>query len=162
MQIGILNNPLCLDTSYLVGIFDEADRWHNRAREMDSLLRRYQVRVSYLDCILNELFTVLARRCRERRSPEVFLSLVDQVAQEAPETAITWLYPHLPRWYTRCLGIMRETRGHLSFHDALVMVAMQELDFPALVSFDTGFDRVTTVKRLSSPGEVSAWVGEHR
>ena len=161
MRLGMRSSTLCLDTSYLVGLFDEADRWHTRAGEIDSLLRQYQVRVSYLDCVLNELFTVLARRCLERGSPEVFSSLLDQVTQAAQETSITWLYPHLPRWYSRCLGIMRETQGHLSFHDALIMVAMQELSFSGVVSFDTGLDQVATVRRLGSVDRVMAWLREH-
>ena len=85
------------------------------------------------------------------------MSLLDQVAQE---TSITWLYPHVPRWYSRCLGIMRETQGHLSFHDALIVVAMQELGFSALLSFDSGFDEVLSINRLGSTNEVAVWLRE--
>lgn len=156
----MMSRPLCLDTSYLVGFFDDTDQWHATAGEIYLLLGQHQVHVSYLDCALNELFTVLARRCRERGKPEVFLSLMDQVTQTVPEAAINWLYPHLPRWYNRCLTLMRETQGRLNFHDALITVAMQELGFSALVSFDTGFDQVTTVRRLGSPADVVAWLRE--
>ena len=160
MRLGMRSNTVCLDTSYLVGLFDKADRWHTRAREIDSLLLHYQVGVSFLDCVLNELFTVLARRCRERGSPEAFLSLLDQVAQAAQETPITWLYPHVPRWYSRCLGIMRGSQGQLNFHDALIVVAMQELGFSVLLSFDAGFDEVVSINRLGSTNEVALWLKE--
>lgn len=162
MQPGMTSKPLCLDTSYLVGFFDETDRWHTAAGEIYRLLSQHQIEVSYLDCVLNELFTVLARRCRDRRSPEVFSSLLDRVAREVPESAINWLYPRVPRWYNRCLGLMRETHGELNFHDALIVVAIQELGFSALVSFDTGFDQVATVRRLGSTAGVAAWLREHQ
>jgi hypothetical protein len=38
---------------------------------------------------------------------------------------------------------------------------VQELGFSALVSFDTGFDQVATVKRLGSIDEVAGWLREH-
>lgn len=158
----MMSNYLCLDTSYLVGLFDNGDLWHARARELDLVLHQHQVRVCYLDCVLNELVTVLARRYRERRTPQAFLALLDELTRVFPETAITWLYPRLPRWYNRCLGLMRETHGELNFHDALIVVAIQELGFSALVSFDTGFDQVTTVRRLGSPAGVTAWLREHQ
>lgn len=156
------SNSLCLDASYLVSLFDETDLRHFRAREIDVLLRQHQVLVAYLDCVLNELYTVLARRCRERSVSKSFPVLVDQVAQAVPDTVITWLYPRLPGWYSRCLGIMRQTLGQLNFHDSLIVVAMQELGFSALVSFDTGFDQVPWVRRLGSTEAVTAWLNEDR
>ena len=161
IQPGMRSNPICLDTSYLVGLLDDSDVWHSQATEIFRLIQQHRIPVSYLDCVLNELFSVLARRSRERRSPQVFSILVDRVIQLIPETAVTWLYPQLPLWYGRCLGLMRETQGYLNFHDALIVVAVQELGFSALVSFDTGFDLVATVKRLGSIDEVAGWLREH-
>lgn len=155
------NSPVCLDASYLVSLFDATDLWHSRAREIDSLLRQNQVRVAYVDCVFNELFTVLARRCRERNVPEAFPALVDQVVQAVPDSAITWLYPRLPGWYSRCLGMMRHTLGRLNFHDALIVVAVQELGLSALVSFDAGFDQVPAVRRLGTPEAVEEWLREN-
>lgn len=152
------NRTVCLDTSYLIGLFDEADLWHFQAREIHRLIRQHQVEVLYLDCVVNELFTVLARRCRERGKPEAFQTLVDQVAQAVPETFITWVYPHLPRWYGRCISLMRETHGSLNFHDVLIVMALQELGLSAIISFDAGFDQAPAVRRLGSRDALEAWV----
>ena len=158
MQPSTTSNLICLDTSYLVGFFDEDDLWHNRAMEIYALLEQSNLPLGHLDCVLNELFTVLARRCRERRRPQMFDVMVEQIHQAIPSAAITWAYPHLPDWYDRCLAIMSETQGLLNFHDCLIVIAGQELGFSALISFDSGFDMIPTVNRLGSAREVEAWI----
>ncbi len=158
MRPNTTSNLICLDTSYLVGFFDEDDLWHNRAMEIYALLDQSNLSLCHLDCVLNELFTVLARRCRERRRPQMFDVLVEQIHRVIPSSAITWAYPHLPGWYDRCLAIMRETEGLLNFHDCLIVVAGQEFGFSALISFDSGFDMTSTVNRLGSAREVEDWI----
>jgi hypothetical protein len=37
-------------------------------------------------------------------------------------------------------------------------VAIQEMNFAALVSFNAGFDQLPEVNRLDSPDEVLAWL----
>ena len=152
------NSPLCLDTNFLVGLFDESDVWHHMARDIYLLLQEHQVVVVYLDCVMNELFTVLARRCRQRGRTELFPLLIEQISQIIPDTAITWVYPHLPRWYNRCLDVMEETQGQLNFHDALIVTAIKEMDFSALIGFDAGFDQLPEVSRLDSADMLLAWL----
>ena len=156
----MMSRRLCLDTNYLVSLFDDTDLWYSRASEIRGLLRQNPVAVAYFDCVLNELFAVLARRSRERGTPEAFPALMDRVLQAIPETTVTWLYPYLPLWYGRCQDIMRESQGRLNFHDALIVVAMQELGFSALLSFDAGFDEVASINRLGSTNEVEIWLRE--
>ena len=55
---------------------------------------------------------------------------------------------------------MRESQGQLNFHDPLIVVAMQELGFSALLSFDAGFDEVVSINRLGSTNEVALWLKE--
>ena len=107
MQPSTTSNLICLDTSYLVGFFDGDDLWHDRAMEIHALIEQRNLPVYYLDCVMNELLTVLSRRCHERRSPETFGTIIDGLNQAIPSSDITWAYPHLPRWYNRSLGIMR-------------------------------------------------------
>ena len=129
------SSSLCLDTNFLVGLFDSADVWHRNARQIYLLLQNHQVEIAYFDCdcVLNELFSVLARRCRERGETQGFSALVSRVTQVIPDSAITWLYSYLPDWYGRCLSVMQDSEGRLNFHDALIAVAIQELQFSALV-----------------------------
>ena len=55
---------------------------------------------------------------------------------------------------------MRESQGQLKYHDALIVVAMQELGFSALLSFDAGFDEMASINRLGSTNEVAVWLRE--
>ena len=158
MQAGTTSNALCLDTSYLVGLFDQSDLWHTRSREIYLLLRQHQIRVYYFDCVLNELFTVLARRCREKARADLLSDLVSQVTRAIPSDEITWVYPYLPVWYNRCLDIFSLTQGQLNFHDSLIVVATQELSISTLVSFDSGFDAVASLNRLGDAEEVKSWL----
>lgn len=158
MQPSTTSNLLCLDTNYLIGLYDEQDIWHDRAREIHSLLEQHRLSAYYLDCVLNELFTVLARRWRERHRPESFGNIIERLNQAIPSSDIVWAYPNLPNWYDQCLAIMMETQGLLNFHDCLIVLACQEFGFSALISFDSGFDMISTVNRLGSAREVEAWI----
>lgn len=53
--------------------------------------------------------------------------------------------------------LMRETDGVLTFHDAMLGVAADELGYRAVVSFDAGFDVVTTLRRLDSAAAARGW-----
>ncbi len=64
---------VCLDTSYLVALYDAADLFHARARAIGDALKDQGAQSVYLDCVVNEVLNVLARRVRERAkgvSPE--------------------------------------------------------------------------------------------
>lgn len=50
----------------VVALLDEADVWHAAARRRAEDLDRARRRVVVPDCVLNEVYTVLARRTRER------------------------------------------------------------------------------------------------
>jgi predicted nucleic acid-binding protein len=159
MQPSTTGNLLCLDTSYLVGFFDEDDLWHDRAMEIYTLIEQRGLVAYYFDCVLNELLSVLARRCRERRRSETFGTMVDRLNQAVPRSAVIWIYTYLPDWFNRCVAMMRDTQGRLNFHDCLIAIATEEFNFSALVSFDTGFDTISTVNRLGSASAVAAWIG---
>lgn len=152
------SSPICLDASYLIGLFDPRDTWHESARQIHATLRELRAPAITPDCVLNEVFTVLARRGIERGEAGRFSALVGQITGTIPETSITWLYPHVPRWFAACVTIMQETAGALNFHDALLVVAAEEVDYQAIVSFDAGFDRLDRLRRLGTANAVSAWL----
>ena len=110
------------------------------------------------DCVINESLTVFARRCRECGEPDAFARLADRLAEAIPEETITWLYPHVPRWFADCVAIMRDVRGTTSFHDALLRVAADEVGYRAIVGFDAGLDRLSGLRRLGSANAVKAWL----
>lgn len=152
--------PVCLDSNYLIALFDQRDVWHQEAVRVHEVLRDRQAPAITPDCVINEVLTVFSRRCRERGHPDAFAQLAERLLQVVPEEAVTWLYPHVPRWFGRCVTVMRETAGALNFHDALLGVAADELGYRAIVSFDTGFDLLASLKRLDSATATEAWLQE--
>lgn len=153
-----MSSPVCLDASYLIGLFDPRDTWHESARRIHVVLRELHALTLTPDCVINEVFTVLARRSIERGESGRFPALVDLLTGTIPETSITWLYPHVPRWYAGCVAIMQETAGAVNFHDALLLVAAEEVGYQAIVSFDTNFDRLDRLRRLGTATAVRAWL----
>jgi predicted nucleic acid-binding protein len=148
---------LCLDANYLVALLDARDMWHSEAARIDVALGDHVARSITPDCVVNEVLTVLARRCGERRRPWEFAPLANRVLETISEAAITWLYPHVPRWFGRCAALMRETSGALNFHDALLSVAAAEVGFKTIVSFDAIFDRLPGLERIGSAELARTW-----
>lgn len=150
--------PLCLDASYLIALLDARDVWHRDAAAIHAVLIEHGVGVITPDCVMNEVLTVFARRCRERGQPEAFGALAERLGLAMPDDAITWLYPHLPRWFARCVAVMREAAGAVNFHDALLRVAADEVGYRTIVSFDVGLDRLEGLRRLGSADAVGDWL----
>ncbi len=154
------SDPVCLDANYLVALFDQRDRWHPEAARIHTVLREHGASTITPDCVMNEVLTVFARRCRERGSPEVFVKLADALLQAVPVEVITWLYPHVAQWFAGCVAVMRETAATLNFHDALLCVAADELGYQAIVSFDEGFDQLAGIRRLGSADMAKRWLAD--
>lgn len=91
--------PLCLDASYLVALFDRRDARHGEARAIYGALRDHGALTVTPDCVMNEVFTVYARRCRERNDRGAFAAHVK-------------LFDHAPG--LRRLGSARTVKGWFS------------------------------------------------
>lgn len=158
MRGDTTTEPICLDSSYLVALFDPQDTWHATASGIHDLLRRRHALTVAPDCVIDEVLTVFARRCRERGESHTFSALADRLGKAIPETAITWLYPHAPRWFAECVALMREAGGAVTFHNALLCVAAAEAGYRAIISFDTGLDRAGGLRRVGSTDAAEEWL----
>jgi predicted nucleic acid-binding protein len=154
--------PVCLDSNYLVALLDQRDVWHQEAARVHVALRERLASTITADCVINEVLTVFGRRSRERGQPDAFSQLTERLLEVVPPEAVTRLYPHVPRWFDRCVAVMRETAGALNFHDAMLGVAADEIGYRAVVSFDSGFDLLGNLKRLDSATGARAWLAEPR
>lgn len=61
-----------LDTSLLVGFLDDRDKWHTRAVAIHDALMTVGVTLVYLDPVINEVVSVLARRLGEQKRTQQF------------------------------------------------------------------------------------------
>jgi predicted nucleic acid-binding protein len=153
-----MNDLVCLDASYLLALFDGRDVWHHEAARIQGALSEGEARTVTPDCAVNEALTASARRYRERRNTKAFVTLAGRVTEAIPADAITWVSAHLPRWFSRCVDTMRGAAGALSFHDALLCVAAEELGYRTIISFDADFDRWGGLQRLGTLDAVKAWL----
>ena len=66
---------------------------------------------------------------------------------------ITWILRDTERLYEPILALVEQSNGALNFHDALIALACQEREIPAIASFDPDFDQVPWLSRLASTEE---------
>ncbi len=68
-----------IDTSVLVGFLDSADHWHSSATALMERLAANRDEAVYLDCVLGESVSVIARRMREQGRGEQIPDMVDEL-----------------------------------------------------------------------------------
>ncbi len=141
-----------VDTNWLVALVDSRDKWHTRAHEIARTLAAQQAQLVYLDCVLNETISVLARRAEEQKRVGELASLLESTCGQVPETQIVWASLETRRLYAEIVELVQRTQGALNFHDALIALLCREWRITTLVSFDEDFDRITWLTRISTPG----------
>jgi hypothetical protein len=52
-------DPACLDSSYLVALFDSRDTWHEQAAGIQDVLRWHHARTITPDCVVSEVLRSL-------------------------------------------------------------------------------------------------------
>ena len=140
-----------LDSSFLVALIDEKDKWRNTAVLIQKALKKKRARLVYLDCAVKEMISVIARRLEEKGRSQEFTLALQKMEQAIPAERITWMYPEVRRLYTEILVVIKEHEGKMNFHDALMVLAAREMDIPHIVSFDQDFDEVEGIERIGKP-----------
>lgn len=144
-------NEMVFDANFLVALVDEQDVWHSKAVTLLNVLRIKGAKAVYLDCVLNEVISVLGRRFEERRRTNEFDGVLRKL-KKIPEGSITWVYPRVPELYKAILNLVGEHKGKLNFHDALIALVSKEMDIKYIVSFDNDFDEIEWLRRVEYEG----------
>ncbi len=138
-----------IDSNVLVGLVDERDKWHSQAYGLMSALATHGVGPIYLDCVVNETITVLARRAQEQHRSSEFSALLSTLLTKVPATDITWISANLRQFYDDIIALVSQHLGSLHFNDALIALAAKELGIEAIASFDEDFDSISWLTRVS-------------
>lgn len=146
-----MTNSIVLDTSVLLALVDTRDKWHSAATTLRAAFKADHTGLIYLDAVINETVSVLARRLQEQRRAEQFAPLLDIIEGLAPPERITWVSGMTQRLYPEIMTLVREQAGVLNFHDALIALSCRELGIREIASFDGGFDRVVWLRRRAAP-----------
>jgi len=143
-----------MDSNVLIALMDRQDKWHSQAKLLWNALKDQNFSLIYLDCVLNETISVLARRAHEQNRSAEFVSLLDELLHQIPERLITWVSGDIPRLFRDIVEIVRQSGGALNFHDALIALSCLELGVRIIVSLDEDFDRISWLRRIASVADI--------
>ena len=147
----ILNKPhqYFLDSSYIVALLDEDDVHHMRAVQIVEILRGEGVQVFISDILINEVLSVLAKRCQTKKREGRFPALVSKFQDLIQHYPILQLYELINQFHGALISSMTRCEGILSFHDCLILFFLKEIPKIHLVTFDKGFQKVKGLKVVS-------------
>ncbi len=145
-----------IDTSVVVGLLDSKDHWHPAATSLQGALTAAGLEPVYFDCALAEAVSTLTRRLREKRREGELPDLLDHLTTTFPGEILTWILPDVPRLYSQVMDLIRSSDGELNFNDSLIALACRERQIEVLASFDRDFDRISWLKRIALPEDVTA------
>jgi len=145
-----------IDTNLLVALVDSRDKWYPHAQKVVTALGRYQVETMYLDCVLNETISVLARRAEEQKRSESIVHLLHDLRQQVPDTHVIWASLETRRLYVEIVDLVEQTQGTLNFHDALIALLCREWNIKFVVSFDKDFDQILWLKRIGKADDIAS------
>jgi len=144
-----------IDSSVLVGLINPRDLWRKQSLVLRQALLDAGNELLYFDCVVAEAVSAAARRLHEKGRASEVKVLMDRLDAQATPADITWILPDVPDLYADVLGLIRSSSGELNFNDALIALACRQRGIPAIASFDTDFDRISWLRRLAQPEDVT-------
>lgn len=140
-------NEIVLDTSFLVALIDEKDKWHKNTEEILKVIKDRKIQTIVFDCVANECISVIGKRVKGKREEE-YKDIVKKALDYIAEEKITKIYGLVEEYYSRILKDVINSNGNLSFHDILIVLGLEEINIPYLASFDNDFDKVERIRRI--------------
>lgn len=153
---------IAIDANVLVAWIDDRDKWHAAASALRDGLEKRKTRLIYLDCVINETISVLARRTEEQKRTDQLDSLLNQLATLVPVADITWISREGQRLYNQITDMVRHSGGALNFNDALIALICRERGVTVLTSFDKDFDKISWLTRIEDITGLSAFLQRSR
>ncbi|MCC7362307.1 MAG: type II toxin-antitoxin system VapC family toxin [Anaerolineales bacterium] len=150
-----MTNKIALDTSFVLGLLDRQDLWHERAEQLKTQLAAYGWQPVVFDCVISEAISTIAHRTHERRRGAETGELLSRLRNEFPAHSIVWVYPDLPRLYESVVDLVEGSSGALNFNDALIALSCRNRKIIYLASFDSDFDQVAWLKRIAESGNLA-------
>lgn len=119
-----------LDANVIIAFLDRSDVFHNKA--VKEISRRRNEHMATLSNIMIEVYSVIARRCKEKRyNCQRALELVQSFENSLK---IIWLGDIKERHY-KTIDTMIKTHGALNYNDALLLNFAKEQN-AELLTFD--------------------------
>ena len=138
-----------VDTSFAVALMDSKDMHHQRATHMLAGMGESGVELVYVDCVINEIYSVIARKLWERKMQERFPVIADEIASSLENVEVVSAYRYLPKAHRAVVDLMKQTQGRLNYHDALIALSLKEEGIDNIITLDKDFDEVEWLERIS-------------
>ena len=139
----LLHSPLFADTCFIVGLFNQRDQWHEKAKDIFSDNENHRLFIN--DYVINETITLLNSHTDYRKALTAYDYLI-------LNCRILWIESFE---LEACREIFATYGGALSFTDAAIVRCMQREGLRYLLSFDRRFDRVEGLTRVHRPGQLA-------
>ncbi len=141
---------IVLDTNYFVALLDTSDKWNKKSVEIFTALKNHDVNLLVTDVVINETINVICKRLENKgRSNEIsqFLNIIEK--QYAAET-IVWISGDIKQYHHRIFKLVGDNSGLLNYNDCFLLAFMQKNKIRNIISFDTDFDSIAGINRISS------------
>lgn len=146
-----MTNKIIIDTNVIVGLYDEKDVWNRQAKCLMEYFKKISLDLVLLDCVVNETFTVLARRLREVKRQASLISTFKKLKADLSKDKITKSYQLLETNYEEIVNRIIESEGKINFHDSLIVTFALHHNITFIASFDANFDGIVGITRFFDP-----------
>jgi predicted nucleic acid-binding protein len=127
-----------LDSSFIIALADIDDQFHERAVKVLPALESQRM---ISDLVISESVTAVDAKLGSKAARDVFENLTYDSATKTVYSG--------RRLYERAMLVYIKYNGNLSFPDSVTVRLMYDQKIKEIVSFDSDFDRVDRIARVS-------------
>jgi predicted nucleic acid-binding protein len=127
-----------LDSSFIIALADIDDQFHERAVKVLPALESQRM---ISDLVISESVTAVGAKLGSKAARDVFENLTYDSATKTVYSG--------RRLYERAMLVYIKYNGNLSFPDSVTVRLMYDQKIKEIVSFDSDFDRVDRIARVS-------------
>lgn len=149
-----MKDKIIIDSSLLVALFDESDVWYNATVELLTECERQNISVVVLDAVINETVSVIGRRFRDKKKSDKLTECFDKIDAFISHERIRFTSSIVRKQFRQILNLILESNNTLSFTDSLIVYFLRQNNLKYLLSFDTGFDSISNIRRIFSAGQL--------
>ncbi len=139
-------NKLIVDTNIIVAVVDDKDIHHNKALNLIINIENKNIPVVLMDCIVNEVYSVIARRSKQHGYS--FKDAALKIDPVMSSMEVVRAYTMVKSLHNSIIKMMMKYNGNLNYHDCLISLVMKEKGLTEIVTLDKGFKVVPWLKVL--------------
>ena len=140
-------NKIVIDTNILVALLDNKDVHHKTAKIISQKIEENNKEIVIMDCILNEIYSVIARRCKEKGRK--FSEVINKIRIKLENIDKIDAYSLLNKFHNEIVELMIKQEGLINYHDALIIIVMRENDLKEIATLDKGYKNIKWLKIIT-------------